>query len=103
MHLDKSDTSDESDSDKTSFKQGFIKQNVSLKEYKIFQHVYNLNIVNVPKPLHYDFSKKKMVMQKMENKQVVVRFQLFSCMEDDFRAILSWGHFLANKIDSNRF
>ena len=32
----------------------FIKENVSLKEYKLHKYIYNLDIVDVPEPISYD-------------------------------------------------
>ena len=43
----------------------FIKENVSLKEYKTHNYVYNLGIVNMPKIIHYDKKTKKMTMEKI--------------------------------------
>ena len=45
----------------------FIKNNVSLQEYKIHTYVYNLGLVNVPKI--YDYNKETMVLkiQKITN------------------------------------
>ena len=42
----------------------FIKENVSLKEYKTHNYVYNLGIVNMPKIIHYDKKTKQMTMEK---------------------------------------
>lgn len=43
----------------------FIKENVSLKEYKTHNYVYNLGIVNMPKIIHYDKKTKQMTMEKI--------------------------------------
>jgi tRNA A-37 threonylcarbamoyl transferase component Bud32 len=43
----------------------YIKQNVSLKEYKIHAYVYNLGIVNIPKIIHYNKKTKEMIMTKV--------------------------------------
>ena len=48
----------------------FTKNNVSLQEYQLQQHVYNLNIVNVPKIIIYDKNTKVMVMEKIENDNI---------------------------------
>ena len=41
------------------------KKNVSLKEYKLHVYVYDLNIVNIPKVVHYDKTTKQMKMVKV--------------------------------------
>jgi RIO-like serine/threonine protein kinase len=43
----------------------YVKENVSLKEYQIHQHVYNLNIVNIPKIISYSEKTKQMTMVKV--------------------------------------
>ena len=43
----------------------YTKENVSLKEYKIHAYVYDLNIVNIPKIIHYDKKTKQMKMVKV--------------------------------------
>jgi len=43
----------------------YTKENVSLKEYKIHAYVYDLNIVNIPKIIHYDKTTKQMKMVKV--------------------------------------
>ena len=48
----------------------YIKNNVSLHEYQLQKHVYDLNIVNVPKILNYDEDKMIMVMEKIENDNI---------------------------------
>ncbi len=45
----------------------FTKDNVSLKEYKLYKYVYNLDLVNIPKPISYDKLNKKFVMQRIPN------------------------------------
>lgn len=45
----------------------FVKKNVSLHEYKIHKHVYNLNIVNCPKIISYNKKTKELVMEKINN------------------------------------
>ena len=40
----------------------YIKENVSLKEYKIHTYVYDLGIVNIPKVVSYDKKTKQMKM-----------------------------------------
>ena len=32
----------------------YIKENVSLTEYKLYAHVYDMTIVNIPRPMKYD-------------------------------------------------
>ena len=48
----------------------YTKNNVSLNEYQLQEHVYNLNIVNVPKIINYDEDTKIMVMEKIENDNI---------------------------------
>jgi tRNA A-37 threonylcarbamoyl transferase component Bud32 len=43
----------------------YVKENVSLKEYQIHQHVYDLNIVNIPKIISYNEKTKQMTMIKV--------------------------------------
>jgi len=43
----------------------YIKENVSLKEYKIHAYVYDLGIVNIPKIINYDKKTKKMQMVRV--------------------------------------
>jgi len=43
----------------------YIKKNVSIKEYKIHAYVYDLNIVNIPKIIHYNKKTKEMIMAKV--------------------------------------
>lgn len=43
----------------------YIKENVSLKEYKIHAYVYDLGIVNVPKIIHYNKQSKQLKMVKV--------------------------------------
>ena len=43
----------------------YIKENVSLNEYQIHQHVYDLNIVNIPKIISYNEKTKQMTMVKV--------------------------------------
>lgn len=45
----------------------FIKENVSLKEYKIHMYVYNLGLINVPKIYDYNKETKVLKMQKITN------------------------------------
>jgi RIO-like serine/threonine protein kinase len=43
----------------------YTKYGIELNEYKIHQFVYNLQIVNIPKIVHYDKQTKTMVMNKI--------------------------------------
>lgn len=43
----------------------YIKENVSLKEYKIHTYVYDLGIVNIPKVVNYDKKTKQMKMVRV--------------------------------------
>lgn len=45
----------------------FIKNNVSLHEYKMQQYIYNLDIVYVPNIVKYDETTQIMIMQKICN------------------------------------
>ena len=38
----------------------YIKENVSLKEYKLYKYVCDMNIVNIPRFYSYDKEKKIM-------------------------------------------
>ena len=44
----------------------YTKSNVSLHEYNMQKHIYNLGILNVPKIISYDEIKKIMIMEKIE-------------------------------------
>ena len=43
----------------------YTKQNVSLKEFKIHDYVYNLGIVNMPKIVDYNKKTKEMKMERV--------------------------------------
>jgi tRNA A-37 threonylcarbamoyl transferase component Bud32 len=45
----------------------YIKENVSIHEFKMHQYVYNLNIVNIPKIYDYNKTTKRLVLQKIDN------------------------------------
>lgn len=45
----------------------FIKNGVSLKEYEMHKHIYDLHIVNVPKIIAYNRETKTMVMEKINH------------------------------------
>ena len=45
----------------------FIKENVSLEEYKLHKYIYNLDIVDVPEPISYDKKTLKLTMQQIPN------------------------------------
>jgi tRNA A-37 threonylcarbamoyl transferase component Bud32 len=45
----------------------YIKNNVSLHEYQMHKYIYELEIVNVPKIVAYDFERKVLVMEKIKN------------------------------------
>jgi len=38
----------------------YIKENVSEHEFNMYEHVYNLQIINIPKPIYYNKSQKTM-------------------------------------------
>ena len=48
----------------------YIKNNVSLYEYQMHKHIYELDIVNVPKIIAYDFERKVLVMDKIKNMSI---------------------------------
>ena len=50
--------------------QFYIKTNVSLREYKIHNYVYNLNIVKIPKIYEYNVKDKTMKMEKIPNMNI---------------------------------
>lgn len=43
----------------------YVKQGVEEHEYKMHQYVYDLNIVNIPKIISYNKTKKELVMEKI--------------------------------------
>jgi tRNA A-37 threonylcarbamoyl transferase component Bud32 len=43
----------------------YVKQGVEMHEYKMHEYVYYLNIVNVPKIISYNKTKKELVMEKI--------------------------------------
>jgi tRNA A-37 threonylcarbamoyl transferase component Bud32 len=45
----------------------YIKNNVSLHEYQMHKYIYELEIVNVPKIVAYDFERNILVMEKIKN------------------------------------
>ena len=45
----------------------FCKENVNNHEYQMHKHVYDLNIVNIPKIIKYDENTKTLHMEKIEN------------------------------------
>jgi tRNA A-37 threonylcarbamoyl transferase component Bud32 len=45
----------------------FIKNGVSLKEYEMHKHIYDLHIVNVPKIIAYNRETNTMVMEKINH------------------------------------
>jgi len=48
----------------------YIKNNVSLHEYQMHKYIYELEIVNVPKIVAYDFERKILVMEKIKNMSI---------------------------------
>ena len=48
----------------------YVKQNVLLHEYTMHNHVYNLNIVNIPEIISYSPQTKIMVMRKIPNMNI---------------------------------
>jgi tRNA A-37 threonylcarbamoyl transferase component Bud32 len=45
----------------------YVKENVSIKEYKIHKYISDIDIVNIPKIYSYDKHTKIMIMQKINN------------------------------------
>jgi len=45
----------------------FIKRSVSIKEYEMHKHIYDLGIVNTPKIIAYNWETNTMVMEKINN------------------------------------
>ena len=45
----------------------YVKNNVEHSEYFMHQYVYNLKIVNIPKIIEYDKSKKILILEKVSN------------------------------------
>lgn len=45
----------------------YTKFNVSENEYCIYKHVYDLNIVNIPKPIYYDKTKKMLTTELIDS------------------------------------
>jgi tRNA A-37 threonylcarbamoyl transferase component Bud32 len=48
----------------------YIKENVSIEEYKIHSYIEKLNIINVPKIYRYDKDNKKLFMQKINHMNI---------------------------------
>jgi tRNA A-37 threonylcarbamoyl transferase component Bud32 len=48
----------------------FVKNNVSLREYKMYKYVCDLDIVNIPKFYSYDKNTKTLITQKIPNLNV---------------------------------
>ena len=45
----------------------FVKRNVTLHEYEMHKLIYELDIVNVPRPISYDFGTSTLVMERIDN------------------------------------
>jgi tRNA A-37 threonylcarbamoyl transferase component Bud32 len=43
----------------------FVKKGVEMHEYKMHDYVYDLHIVNIPKIISYNKTKKELVMEKI--------------------------------------
>lgn len=67
----------------------FVKENVSLTEYKMYKYVCNLDIVNIPKIYSYDKKTKLMVTQRIPNQTVAYNYgeNPDDCPEDIFHKI----------------
>jgi tRNA A-37 threonylcarbamoyl transferase component Bud32 len=48
----------------------YVKNNVSFHEYTMHMHVYNLQIVNIPKIIAYDYNAKVLVLEKINNMSI---------------------------------
>jgi len=48
----------------------FTKQNVSKHEYDMHLYIYNLNILNVPKPISYDANNKVFQIEKINGMSI---------------------------------
>ena len=67
----------------------FVKENVSLTEYKMYKYVYNLDIVNIPKIYSYDKKSKLMITQRIPNETVAYNYgeNPDDCPEEIFNKI----------------
>ena len=45
----------------------YVKRNVTLHEYEMHKLIYELDIVNVPRPISYDASTSTLVMERIDN------------------------------------
>jgi tRNA A-37 threonylcarbamoyl transferase component Bud32 len=45
----------------------FVKRNVTLHEYEMHKLIYELDIVNVPRPISYDLGTSTLVMERIDN------------------------------------
>ncbi len=52
----------------------FVKDNVSLTEYKMYKYVYNLQIVNIPKIYSYDKKTQQMRTQRIPNETIAYNY-----------------------------
>ena len=48
----------------------YVKQNVSLHEYKMHKHVYDLGIVNIPEIINYNEYTKELTLRKIDNMNI---------------------------------
>jgi len=48
----------------------YIKHNVGMHEYTMHKYIYELNILNVPKIISYDYHNKILTMEKVENMNI---------------------------------
>ena len=73
--------------------QFYIKHNVSLHEYKMHKHVYDLHIVNIPEIINYDHDKKILTICKINNMNVSDMYgekasKVDKCIFDEIRIII---------------
>jgi tRNA A-37 threonylcarbamoyl transferase component Bud32 len=52
----------------------FVKDNVSLTEYKMYKYVCDLNIVNIPKLYSYDKENQIMITQRIPNETIAYNY-----------------------------
>jgi tRNA A-37 threonylcarbamoyl transferase component Bud32 len=48
----------------------YIKHNVGMHEYVMHKHIYELNILNVPRIISYDYHNKILTMEKLNNMSI---------------------------------
>ena len=56
--------------DQNENKNVYVKLNVKKHEYDMHKHIYDFNIVNVPKIISYDLHNRILTMEKIENMNI---------------------------------